>query len=107
MPRPPHPESVDDQPHQILDGILQLRVEDQMSVDEIVERGYERSVVCDVVSMIQRTEYKRRQAPPGLKVSHRAFGTGRRIPIAMRLDLPQPGGGEALRPARADRAAVV
>jgi NAD+ synthetase len=71
-----------------LDGILRLRVEEQMSVEEIVSEGYEPSVVRDVVDMIQKTEYKRRQAAPGLKVSNRAFGTGRRIPVAMRLNLP-------------------
>ena len=74
--------------YETLDGILRLRVEEQMSVEEIVAQGFEPSVVRDVVDMIQKTEYKRRQAAPGLKVTNRAFGTGRRIPVAMRLNLP-------------------
>jgi NAD+ synthetase len=72
----------------VLDGILRLHVELQMGVDEIVSRGYDPAIVREVVNMIQRTEYKRRQAAPGLKVTSRAFGTGRRIPIASRLSLP-------------------
>ncbi len=73
--------------YEILDGIVRRRVEDQMSVEEIAAQGYDGRVVAEVVSMIQRTEYKRRQAAPGLKVTSRAFGTGRRIPVAMRLNL--------------------
>jgi NAD+ synthetase len=68
--------------YDLLDGILQLRVEEQMSVNEIVARGYERQMVEKVVRMIQLNEYKRRQAATGLKVTTRAFGTGRRMPIA-------------------------
>lgn len=74
--------------YEILDGILRLRVEGQMSPEEIVARGYDPAVVREVIRMIQSTEYKRRQAAPGLKVTSRAFGTGRRIPVAMRLNLP-------------------
>jgi NAD+ synthase (glutamine-hydrolysing) len=73
--------------YQILDGILKLRVEEQMSIDEIVAKGYERKTAEEVVRMIQTNEYKRRQAAIGLKVTTRAFGTGRRMPIAMRLKL--------------------
>jgi len=69
-----------------LDGILKLRVEEQMSIDEIVESGYERITVEKVVHMIHVNEYKRRQAAIGLKVTTRAFGSGRRMPIAMRLN---------------------
>jgi NAD+ synthetase len=65
-----------------LDGILHLRIEEQMSVDEITARGFNREVVEKVVRMIHRNEYKRRQAAPGLKVTTRAFGSGRRMPIA-------------------------
>ena len=74
--------------YEILDGILRCRVEYQMSVEEILAQGFEPRVVTDVVNMIQRTEYKRRQAAPGLRVTNRAFGTGRRIPVAMHLNLP-------------------
>jgi NAD+ synthetase len=72
--------------YEILDGILKSRVEDQMSLDEIVAQGYERQIVEKVVRMIQINEYKRRQAAIGLKVTTRAFGPGRRMPIAMKLD---------------------
>jgi NAD+ synthase (glutamine-hydrolysing) len=68
--------------YEILDGILQLRVEEQMSVEEIVARGYERQTVEKVIRLIHANEYKRRQAATGLKVTTRAFGTGRRMPIA-------------------------
>jgi NAD+ synthase (glutamine-hydrolysing) len=68
--------------YEILDGILQLRVEEQMSVEEIVTRGYERQTVEKVIRLIHANEYKRRQAATGLKVTTRAFGTGRRMPIA-------------------------
>jgi NAD+ synthase (glutamine-hydrolysing) len=71
--------------YEILDGILRMRVEQQLSVDEIIALGYERETVIRVVRMIQQSEYKRRQAAPGLKVTTRAFGTGRRMPVAMRL----------------------
>jgi NAD+ synthetase len=73
--------------YDILDGILRSRVEEQRSVDEIVAQGYERPVVEKVIRMIQANEYKRRQAATGLKVTTRAFGTGRRMPIAIRLNL--------------------
>jgi NAD+ synthetase len=91
--RPPSAELRPDQKDQdtlpdykILDGILRLAVEEQLSVDEIVRQGYEEPVVREVVRMIYRNEYKRRQAAPGLKVTSRAFGIGRRMPIAMKLN---------------------
>jgi NAD+ synthase (glutamine-hydrolysing) len=68
--------------YDILDGILHLRVEQQMSTEEIVAQGYERPIVEKVIRMIQANEYKRRQAAIGLKVTTRAFGAGRRMPIA-------------------------
>jgi len=69
----------------VLDEILRLRVEEQLSVDEIAARDLDRGTVAEVVRMIHASEYKRRQAAPGLKVSQRAFGTGRRMPIASRI----------------------
>jgi NH3-dependent NAD+ synthetase len=69
----------------VLDAILRLRVEEQMAVDEIAARGFDRGTIAEVVKMIHGSEYKRRQAAPGLKVSQRAFGTGRRMPIASLL----------------------
>jgi NAD+ synthetase len=72
---------------EVLDGILKSRVEEQLSIEEIVARGYERQTVDRVIRMIQVNEYKRRQAAIGLKVTTRAFGTGRRMPVAMKLSL--------------------
>ncbi len=74
-------------PYELLDGILRLRVEEHMSVDEIVGRGYDRDTVRSIVRLVHLNEYKRRQAAPGLKVTTRAFGTGRRMPVAMRLQI--------------------
>ncbi len=73
--------------YEILDGILKLRVEEQQSIEEIVAQGYDRATVEKVVRMIQANEYKRRQAAIGLKVTTRAFGPGRRMPIAMKLNM--------------------
>ena len=72
--------------YEILDGILRLRVEQQLSADEIAAQGYDAPTVRSIIRMIHQSEYKRRQAAPGLKVTTRAFGTGRRMPIAMRLN---------------------
>ncbi len=71
--------------YEILDAILRLIVEEQLSVDAAVARGYPRATVDEVAKMIARSEYKRQQASPGLKVSARAFGSGRRMPIAKKL----------------------
>ncbi len=71
--------------YEILDAILKARVEEQMSVDEIVALGLERRTVEKVTRMIRESEHKRRQAAIGLKVTTRAFGSGRRMPIAIRL----------------------
>ena len=73
--------------YDLLDRILISRIEDQMNVEEIIAQGYERQTVEKVIRMINANEYKRRQAAPGLKVTTRAFGTGRRMPIAMRLNM--------------------
>jgi len=72
--------------YEILDGILKLRIEQQMSIDEIVAQGFERTTVEKISRMIFINEYKRRQAATGLKVTTRAFGPGRRMPIAMNLN---------------------
>ncbi len=71
-------------PYDVLDEILQRYEERLESVEEIVAAGFERAVVEDVVRKIQISEYKRQQAAPGLKVTSRAFGFGRRMPIAAR-----------------------
>ena len=72
-------------PYEVLDAILQLYVVEHVSKDEIIRRGYPLAVVNDVINKVTFAEYKRRQAAPGLKVSTRAFGTGRRIPVAQRF----------------------
>ncbi len=71
--------------YEVLDAILHLIVEEQMSVADVVARGHEPAIAAEVMQMVQRSEYKRRQAAPGLKVTARAFGSGRRMPIAAKL----------------------
>jgi NAD+ synthase (glutamine-hydrolysing) len=73
-------------PYEILDAILNLYIEEHRSRAQIVKHGYEPSVVDWVVKTVNRSEYKRRQAAPGLKVTTRAFGIGRRMPVAARYD---------------------
>ncbi len=73
-------------PYDTLDRILDLYVDRGRSIDEIVREGFDREIVTWVVRAVNRNEYKRRQAPPGLKVTSKAFGMGRRMPIAARYD---------------------
>lgn len=86
--RPPSAELRPDQkdtdslpPYEVLDVILELFIESDLSVDEIAARGYDRAVVGRILQMVKRNEYKRRQAPPGIRVSNRAFGRDWRYPI--------------------------
>ena len=69
-------------PYDLLDAILNKYVEDDLTPEEIIAAGFDARVVRDVVRMVERNEYKRRQAAPGIKVTSRAFGFGRRMPIA-------------------------
>jgi NAD+ synthase (glutamine-hydrolysing) len=69
-------------PYEILDGILKLYLFDNLSVEEIAERGFDKELTAGVIKTLAKAEFKRRQAPPVLKVSKRAFGMGRRMPIA-------------------------
>ncbi len=71
-------------PYELLDKILERYVNREQSLDEIVDAGFDAQVVADVIRLVDRSEYKRRQAAPALKISSRAFGTGRRMPIAAR-----------------------
>ena len=71
-------------PYEVLDPILQMYVEDDRSVEEIVAAGFDDATVRRVVQLVDRNEYKRRQAPPGIKITPRAFGRDRRLPIANR-----------------------
>ena len=68
-------------PYETLDAILEAFIEEDLSVDEIVARGFDRAVVGRVLDMVKRNEYKRRQSPPGIRVSRRAFGRDWRYPI--------------------------
>ncbi|MGH7953550.1 MAG: NAD+ synthase, partial [Limisphaerales bacterium] len=72
-------------PYETLDAILDLYVVKNLSKDEIISRGFDAAIVNDVINKINFSEYKRRQAAPALKISPRAFGMGRRIPIAQRF----------------------
>jgi NAD+ synthase (glutamine-hydrolysing) len=65
----------------VLDPILEAFIEQDLSVDEIAARGYERDTVIRVLQMVKHNEYKRRQAPPGIRISSRAFGRDWRYPI--------------------------
>lgn len=73
-------------PYDILDPILEAYVEDDRTIAEIVAAGYDEATVRRVVAMVDRNEYKRRQAPPGVKITPRAFGRDRRLPLAARLN---------------------
>jgi NAD+ synthetase len=72
-------------PYEILDPILQLYVEEQLSGDEIIARGFDEKTVRWVVRRVDLNEYKRAQSVPGLKVTSRAFGLGRKMPVAQRF----------------------
>ena len=70
-----------------MDAILKAYIEEIKSIDEIEALGYDRDLVVDIARRVDRAEYKRQQAPPGLRVTSRAFGPGRRMPIAHRWRL--------------------
>ncbi|MFC1640880.1 NAD+ synthase [Patescibacteria group bacterium] len=69
-------------PYSIIDPVLQLFIEEQMSPEEIIQMGFEQADVRSIINKVKANEYKRRQAAPGLKVTSKAFGMGRRMPIA-------------------------
>ncbi len=72
-------------PYEILDPILEAYVEEDRSLEEIVAEGFDRETVALVMRMVDTNEYKRRQAPPGPKVTSKAFGRDRRLPITNRF----------------------
>jgi len=75
-------------PYEVLDVILDDYVEDSHSPERIAEeRGFDIALVRRVVRMVERSEYKRQQAAPGIKISAKAFGYGRRFPIAAKADI--------------------
>ncbi len=86
--RPPSAELKPDQrdtdtlpPYKLLDPILKLYIEADLSVDEIIKKGYEEDLVRRVIKMVDANEYKRRQAPVGIRITPKAFGKDRRMPI--------------------------
>jgi len=91
LTRPPSAELAPDQKdsdflpeYDVLDPILRMYVEKDRSVSEMVAAGYPEEVVRRVVSLVDKSEYKRRQAPPGVKITPRALGKDRRMPITNR-----------------------
>jgi NAD+ synthase (glutamine-hydrolysing) len=86
--RPDQKDSDSLPPYEVLDAVLEDYVEDSHSPEQIAaDRGFDIEVVRRVVRMVDRAEYKRQQAAPGLKISPKAFGYGRRFPIAARCDV--------------------
>jgi len=88
LTRPPSAELAPDQvdqdslpPYEVIDAILEMSVEKDMPVTAIVDAGYELTTVERIIGMVQRNEYKRRQAAPGVRITRRAFGRDRRYPI--------------------------
>ena len=91
LTRPPTAELKPDQtdqdtlpPYEVLDPILRFYVEEDRSASEIAELGFDAELVKRVLRMVDHAEYKRRQTPPGVKISPRAFGRDRRLPITNR-----------------------
>jgi NAD+ synthase (glutamine-hydrolysing) len=81
------PDQRDDQslpPYEQLDPVLEAYVEDDLTAGELAQAGYDAALVRRVVTLVDRAEYKRRQAPPGVRVTPKAFGKDRRLPITNR-----------------------
>ena len=68
-------------PYSVLDPILQGYIEQDLGIEELVKQGFDEATVCRIVALVDRNEYKRRQAPPGIRITRRAFGRDRRYPI--------------------------
>jgi NAD+ synthase (glutamine-hydrolysing) len=78
----PHQKDTDTlPPYDLLDPILQAYVEEDQSLETILKKGFRREMIQQVISKVDFNEYKRRQAPPGVKITSRAFGKDRRLPI--------------------------
>lgn len=71
-------------PYDVLDTVLEQYIEQDRTVDEIAVVGFDRDLVCRIAQMVDRNEYKRRQAPPGVKITSKGFGRDRRLPITNR-----------------------
>ena len=102
MTKPPTAELRPDQkdsdtlpPYEALDPVLEAYVEEDRSPEELIEAGTDPELVWKVVAMVDRAEYKRRQAPPGVKITPKAFGRDRRMPITNEYQWrPRPMGPE-------------
>jgi len=88
LERPPSAELAPDQkdmdslpPYEVLDPILEMFIEQDLTINQIVAKGFKEATVRRVAGMVLRNEYKRRQAPPGVRITQRAFGKDRRYPI--------------------------
>ena len=93
--RPPSAELKPDQvdqdtlpPYEVLDAIIEAYMERDLSPREIVAQGYDEAIVRRTVGMLKRNEYKRRQAPVGIRLTRRAFGKDWRFPITVRYQDP-------------------
>jgi NAD+ synthase (glutamine-hydrolysing) len=75
--------------YDVLDPILEAFIEKDLSVQEIVAQGFDREIVVRILELVKRNEYKRRQAPPGIRISSRAFGRDWRYPITSRYTFPE------------------
>ena len=85
-----HQKDTDSLPeYDVLDPILEAFIEKDLSVAEIVAAGFDKDVVVRVLELVKRNEYKRRQAPPGIRISNRAFGRDWRYPITSRYTFPE------------------
>jgi NAD+ synthase (glutamine-hydrolysing) len=71
--------------YEMLDPILKAYVEDDVAIDQIVAMGFDREIVMRAAQLVDRNEYKRRQAAPGIKITPRDFGRDRRLPITNRF----------------------
>jgi NAD+ synthase (glutamine-hydrolysing) len=74
--------------YDVLDPILAAFIEDDLSVEQITARGFDKDTVVRILEMVKRNEYKRRQAPPGIRISSRAFGRDWRYPITSGYKFP-------------------
>jgi NAD+ synthase (glutamine-hydrolysing) len=81
------PDQTDDQslpPYEVLDPLIEAYVDGDRTVDELVDAGHDPETVARITTLIDRAEYKRRQSPPGIRISEKAFGRDRRLPITNR-----------------------
>ena len=81
------PNQTDDEslpPYELLDGLLEAYVEQDQTADELLSQGYDSAIVEQITRLVDLAEYKRRQSPPGPRISEKAFGKDRRLPITNR-----------------------